>query len=305
MDWLVLLVLTPLIVVAVVFLIGFAGCFTKPEPPEYGGPLAPSDLVATATGTDTIDLSWVDNSTDATDFRIRRSDDAGATFSLIGEVQAPETTYSDSGLNEGQYYQYQVFAFAMGSESDGSNIAEETTLTWKPSFDQGPTGTVGTDGPGSGGRCVVQRIPAILLALGGPGVRLTLRSSTMGNLRLEGVSISHAAPTGDPWDSASDLVPVLFGGNPLIVLALGQPGQSDETAFALDKDKDLIVAFDIGAPGAVRRRIGVPGATAYSRGNTTPGQAGLQDRLPNFQPETPTDVVFIVEKVEVLARVTT
>jgi hypothetical protein len=74
MEWLVLILLVPLILVPVIALAGFSGCFTKPDPPGPWLP-TPSELVATATGVDRIQLSWVDNSSNASHFRIRRSDD--------------------------------------------------------------------------------------------------------------------------------------------------------------------------------------------------------------------------------------
>ena len=306
MDWLVLVLLVPLILIPVIYLAGFAGCnwFFGIEPTiPYPPPNAPSDLEATATGIDRIHLSWTDNSTDATHFRIRRSDDAGMTFSLIADEEAPTTTHEDvSGLQEGEYYEYQVFAFGNGKESEGSNIVGERTLRWMTVFDLAMN--VGMNGPGEAGMCLVQRIPGGLVNLGGSAVRITLRGSAVANLQLDAVFISQAAATGDAWDSADDLVQVLFrGGNAGVLVAAGQSERSDETAYALEPGKDLIVAFDIGSPGQVRRVGGVAGAQAYLRVNPTTKQAGVPDRVAGFLPAPDVDTMFIVEKIEALVKV--
>jgi hypothetical protein len=301
MDWLLLLLLTALIVVAFVSLVGFAGCsFTHGTLPQPTAP--PSDLDATATGADRIDLIWMNNSVVGSHFSIRRSVGMGGTFTEIAQVPIATTTYRDqSGLSEGTYYEYQIFTLNGAAESQGSNIDGDTTLVWRPSFDRGPTVTIGVDGPDLSGECLVQRIPASLLALGGSAVRITIRSSIAGDLRLQAAHISQPAPAGDPWDSANDLVPVLFAGSPTVLVKGSNPSErSDETAYALDETKDLIVALDIGTPGN-GRRTSVTGARAFRRVNTSPPQGGLQDRLSDFTP-LPADTVIVIEKIEVLTR---
>ena len=68
---------------------------------------APSNLVATAAGTKRIDLTWNDNSTGETGFRVERSTN-NSKFSLIATVGAGVTTYSDTGLRRGKIYYYRV-----------------------------------------------------------------------------------------------------------------------------------------------------------------------------------------------------
>jgi hypothetical protein len=63
LDWLILVLVTPLIIVVVVLLYGFVGCGFDAEGSLVDTkPLAPSNLTATAIGTDTIELVWQDNS---------------------------------------------------------------------------------------------------------------------------------------------------------------------------------------------------------------------------------------------------
>jgi hypothetical protein len=56
-----------------------------------------------------IDLSWVDNATNESGYRIERSLD-GATFSTVTELAPNRTTYSDTGLTPDKRYHYRVRA---------------------------------------------------------------------------------------------------------------------------------------------------------------------------------------------------
>lgn len=89
-------------------------------------PAAPSGLVATATGTTTVELSWTDNSNVEEGFELQRSDDGwvtSASFTLSGGT----TSYADSDLVPGTTYAYRVIAFNDFGESGVSNEASATT----------------------------------------------------------------------------------------------------------------------------------------------------------------------------------
>lgn len=89
-------------------------------------PAAPSGLAASATGTSSIHLSWADNASDETGYRIERSTD-GANFAFVTNAAANATTFDDSGLAAGNKYYYRVQAIGSPSNSDYSNIASTTT----------------------------------------------------------------------------------------------------------------------------------------------------------------------------------
>lgn len=109
----------------------------KGPPPGGGGggkePFnPPSNLVATATGTSTIDLTWTDNTTDETGFAIERSLGPSGPFIEIDRVAAGVTNYGDTGLAENTEYCYQVRAFKPKNKksdtlSDPSDPACATT----------------------------------------------------------------------------------------------------------------------------------------------------------------------------------
>ncbi len=98
-----------------------------------GAPAAPSNLVATASSTSQIALSWTDNSNNETGFRIERKTGASGTYATIATVAANTTTYADSQLAASTTYFYRVFA-TNGADSAASNEASATTLAQPPSY---------------------------------------------------------------------------------------------------------------------------------------------------------------------------
>jgi hypothetical protein len=84
----------------------------------------PSNLRATAVSSSEIDLSWTASvSGGVTGYRIYR--DGGGT--PIGTVNAPTTSFQDTGLGTGTTHTYVVTAFNGTSESAASNQASATT----------------------------------------------------------------------------------------------------------------------------------------------------------------------------------
>jgi peptidyl-Asp metalloendopeptidase len=83
---------------------------------------APSNLVATANGTKRIDLTWNDNSTNETGFRIERSTNNNK-FSHVATVGAGIKSYVNTGLRRGTTYYYRVRATSSSTPSAWSNTA--------------------------------------------------------------------------------------------------------------------------------------------------------------------------------------
>jgi hypothetical protein len=69
-----------------------------------------------------VNLSWVDNSTNETGFKIARSTD-GTTFTQIATVGAGITAYISSGLTTGRTYFYRINAYNVAGNSAYSNTA--------------------------------------------------------------------------------------------------------------------------------------------------------------------------------------
>src|SRR5437773_891968 len=107
MDWLILILGVPAILIPLVLLFGFAGCTA--QAPVLGEqvsdpsneslatvfPAAPVNLVATPVSVNQIDLSWTNASATATEFSLERRPPGGA-FAEIFRVRDAATTYSDS-----------------------------------------------------------------------------------------------------------------------------------------------------------------------------------------------------------------
>jgi transcriptional regulator CtsR len=95
-------------------------------------PNAPSDPVATPISSSQINLSWQDNASDETGFKIERKTGSGS-YSQIATVGANVTSYSNSRLSASTTYYYRVRAYNTAGNSNYSNEASATTLPPPPS----------------------------------------------------------------------------------------------------------------------------------------------------------------------------
>jgi formylglycine-generating enzyme required for sulfatase activity len=91
-------------------------------------PTAPSGLGASALSVSSIRLTWTDNSTNETGFKIDRSPDGSTGWTQLTVTAANATTYDDTVLASGTIYYYRVRAANTGGDSVYSNTANATTL---------------------------------------------------------------------------------------------------------------------------------------------------------------------------------
>ena len=118
---------------------------------------APSELTATAVSSSGIDLTWKDNSTNETGFRVYRRLDLSGRWVEIGTTDANATTFVNRGLFPGDTYHYRVQAFNGSESSAFSNGAAETTREgplnrahwWIDTF---AGGAIGDGGPAADAR---------------------------------------------------------------------------------------------------------------------------------------------------------
>ncbi len=101
--------------------------YPHPLTSSVATPTAPSGLTATTASSSQINLSWTDNSSDETGFRIQRSLTTGTGFSQIDTVAAGVTTYNDTGLDSSTTYYYRVAAYNAGGDSAYTSEASDTT----------------------------------------------------------------------------------------------------------------------------------------------------------------------------------
>ncbi len=92
---------------------------------------APSILTASAANTTQINLSWTDNTSSETGFKIERCEGAGcSSFAEIAVVAANIVTYQDTTVCNSTSYSYRVRAYQTGQWDSGySNTASATTGT--------------------------------------------------------------------------------------------------------------------------------------------------------------------------------
>ncbi len=98
-----------------------------PEPTPVPGLDAPTDLSATALSTSRIDLTWTDNATAETGYKVERSTSGGA-FTQIATLPANTVAYSNTNLTGGTTFTYRVRASNGADNSPYSNTAAATTF---------------------------------------------------------------------------------------------------------------------------------------------------------------------------------
>lgn len=90
-----------------------------------GAPLNPSEFAASApTSSTSASLSWQDNSSDETGFRIERRTNAGGAWSTLATLPADTTSHTDTGpFTQGNVYYYRVLATSAVGDSAAPNEA--------------------------------------------------------------------------------------------------------------------------------------------------------------------------------------
>jgi N-acetyl-anhydromuramyl-L-alanine amidase AmpD len=95
-------------------------------------PAAPSNLAATAVSTSQINLTWTQNSSDETGFKIERATSSGGTYTQIATVGANVTSYSNTGLSSSSTYYYRVRSYNSWGNSAYSGVDSATTANSPP-----------------------------------------------------------------------------------------------------------------------------------------------------------------------------
>lgn len=110
---------------------------------EYltNGPAAPTSLAATAASQTQINLTWTDNASGETGFKIERSPDGSTGWTQIGTASANATSYNDTGLTANTTYYYTVRAYGTLGDGPYSNTANATTLPNAPTAPSGLSAT--------------------------------------------------------------------------------------------------------------------------------------------------------------------
>jgi fibronectin type 3 domain-containing protein len=109
---------------------------TPAAPPAV--PAAPTNLSATATAPDRINVSWSAPAGTVTEYRLERRTGAG-DYTEIAQLTGTQTSYSDTGLQPSTTYSYRVRAGNVTGLSAYSNVATATTPAAPPAVPAAPT----------------------------------------------------------------------------------------------------------------------------------------------------------------------
>jgi hypothetical protein len=90
-------------------------------------PTAPTNLLVNGVSSSQLTLTWNDNSTNETGFRIERSIAGSGRWIQIGTVGTNVKTYTDSGLSAASKYAYRVSATTATGTSGYSEIVSQAT----------------------------------------------------------------------------------------------------------------------------------------------------------------------------------
>src|SRR5207253_3069049 len=85
-------------------------------------PATPTGLGAAPASSTQINLTWLDNASNETGYRIERSGD-GVNFTFVTNVGINATSYSNTGLTASTKYYYRVQALGSSGNSGYSNVA--------------------------------------------------------------------------------------------------------------------------------------------------------------------------------------
>jgi hypothetical protein len=280
-QWLILLIVVPMVVAPVVLLLGFAGCSF-----EHGVAGPPVIQSAIGTSVSIITLTWTYFS--APKFEFERTQLPVGDPEFFEAVASP---YDDPGREPATSYQYRVRPIFMdGEPGEWSAPVIGTTLSFEETFSE----TLLADEAQWEGYCLVQRIEAVRLSRSGTQVKLTLRASSVSNASIDRIYISRPDPAGDPYDSDTDLTAVTTA---LLVVPANTAVTLPAINYNLDETQALLIAVDFSAapPSAIAYRDAVPPdqGIGYWRGG---GEAALRNRTASYTPE---NRIYLIEKIEI------
>lgn len=119
------LMVSVVVLTAMIF-VGINGCTVSEDGVVEVVPLPPSELKAIQVSGEQVNLSWKDNSTNETGYKIERKTDSG-NFTEIGSTSTDVTTFSDKNLSLNVNYTYRVYSF----NQVGKSISYSNEVTIK------------------------------------------------------------------------------------------------------------------------------------------------------------------------------
>jgi uncharacterized protein (TIGR02145 family) len=135
----------------ILFFLTLCGCKKSDDGTVEVIPLAPTELKGTIVSKDQVDLTWKDNSTNETGYKIERKTDSG-NFTEIGSTAADVTIFSDKTVSLNTNYTYRVYSFnKVGKSIQYSNEVSIKTINL-PTLSTFKTSSISHQGASSGGQ---------------------------------------------------------------------------------------------------------------------------------------------------------
>ena len=191
-------------------------------------PAAPTNLVAMATSSAGVKLTWQDNSANETGFQVYRSNNNNQNYVLMAALPAGSVSFQDSGLFASATYYYKVDAVGIGGQSGFTNEANATTLAVAP---------------------VITAIPNQQARYGTTTVIPVKATSTSGAITLSGYNLPAFAVLTDNHDGTGSITlnpASTDAGNytGLTVTATNSTGGSASTSFNLAINNNYAPTLD-------------------------------------------------------------
>jgi hypothetical protein len=230
MEWVILLLLVPAIVVPVVLCFGFAGCSFELPRPFVITSIEPTAL-------NTLTVKWSDADPHGIGFEIHRTKVSDGTRT-VKKAEFSDREFTDDGLEPATQYRYAVDRIPKLLED--TPTPEVTGTTLGPAFLQ----DLPQDVQGLQEFTLVQRIEPVRLMAGGNRVAITVRSARFPSLTLATLYISQAASPESPhhpYDSAADIKKVI---DEPVFVPFGHAATLPVIDYTLDPGKPLLVAFE-------------------------------------------------------------
>jgi len=134
----------------ILFILTLCGCKKSEDGTVEVIPLAPTELKGTIISKDQLDLTWKDNSTNETGYKIERKTDSG-NFTEIGSTAADVTIFSDKTVSLNTNYTYRVYSFnKVGKSIQYSNEVNIKTINL-PTLSTYAIDQISSSGANSGG----------------------------------------------------------------------------------------------------------------------------------------------------------
>ena len=134
----------------ILFILTLCGCKKSEDGTVEVIPLAPTELKGTIISKDQLDLTWKDNSTNETGYKVERKTDSG-NFTEIGSTAADVTIFSDKTVSLNTNYTYRVYSFnKVGKSIQYSNEVSIKTINL-PTLSTYAIDQISSSGANSGG----------------------------------------------------------------------------------------------------------------------------------------------------------